>query len=276
MQKNDYINKAKLDFLKYNVNLLTSQINNFFNYKDELKIPKFKVGEKVFLKKGTLLHGTTRNLAGLHDIVSKGYICGYFNGAKRSRYPYCVSAWFINKDYDLKDYINYYSGGTIKYFNSVNDDKAISEVIPFDEMDTIMDRVIKNGFCSWKMEETREARFMPSLSQTAVQIGIIYDPTSESAKKLIKNDILNPSLVSNKNLRGFVNEKHLKEVLRERTRKDAFFTDRECAILFGLPTKMIEGILVGRNYEKNETILTEIKELLPNAYICNLDGIVIR
>ena len=55
-----------------------------------------------------------------------------------------------------------------------------------------------------------------------------------------------------------------------------FFTDRESAILFGVPVNFIEGILVGRTYEKDDSILNEIKELLPDCYICNLDGKVIR
>ena len=47
------------------------------------------------------------------------------------------------------------------------------------------------------------------------------------------------------------------------------------AILFGIPSNLIEGILVGRKYEKDENILKEIKKLLPDCYICNLDGNVI-
>ena len=61
----------------------------------------------------------------------------------------------------------------------------------------------------------------------------------------------------------------------DRKNKDDFFTDRESAILFGLPSNLIEGILVGREYEKNINILQEIKKYLPNCYICNLDGLVI-
>ena len=57
--------------------------------------------------------------------------------------------------------------------------------------------------------------------------------------------------------------------------KDDFFTDRESAILFGVPASLIEGILVGREYEKDQSKLKEIKQLIPNAYICNLDGKVI-
>ena len=61
----------------------------------------------------------------------------------------------------------------------------------------------------------------------------------------------------------------------DRKNKDDFFTDRESAILFGVPSNLIEGILVGREYEKDQSKLKEIKQLIPNAYICNLDGKVI-
>ena len=63
---------------------------------------------------------------------------------------------------------------------------------------------------------------------------------------------------------------------RERKNKNDFFTDRESAVLFGIPSNFIEGILVGRKYETDSTMLNKIKELVPNAYICNLDGIVIK
>ena len=47
-------------------------------------------------------------------------------------------------------------------------------------------------------------------------------------------------------------------------------------LIFGIPSCFIEGILVGRKYEKDDNVLKVIKDLLPNAYICNLDGMVIR
>ena len=43
--------------------------------------------------------------------------------------------------------------------------------------------------------------------------------------------------------------------------EDDFFTDRESAILFGIPSNFIEGILVGRVYEKDKDILDEIKKI---------------
>ena len=52
-------------------------------------------------------------------------------------------------------------------------------------------------------------------------------------------------------------------------------TDHELSIIFGLPSNLIEGILVGRLLEKNVPILEEIKSIFQNCYICNLDGKVI-
>ena len=46
-------------------------------------------------------------------------------------------------------------------------------------------------------------------------------------------------------------------------------------MLFGIPSNLIEGILVGKTYEKDKNVLNEIKRLLPNCYICNLEGKVV-
>jgi len=52
-------------------------------------------------------------------------------------------------------------------------------------------------------------------------------------------------------------------------------TDREAAIMFGLPSRLIEGVLVARTTEKDKNKLKYIKSKLPDCYICNLDGKVI-
>lgn len=52
-------------------------------------------------------------------------------------------------------------------------------------------------------------------------------------------------------------------------------TNRESAIMFGLPSSLIEGVLVSKKLEKNKKSLEYIKKRLPDCYICNLDGKVI-
>ena len=93
--------------------------------------------------------------------------------------------------------------------------------------------------------------------------------------KIIGNE-KNILFYNDEDVKEFINSDYYNKFVRERKNKNDFFTDRESAILFGIPSCFIEGILVGREYEKDEVILEKIKELLPNAYICNLDGIVIR
>lgn len=126
------------------------------------------------------------------------------------------------------------------------------------------------------MEQTKEARFLPSLVQNQVQIGIIYNSNNQYIKELLKGDLLIPENINDKDSKYFVNKQQYNQFIKERRNKNDFFTDRESAIIFGIPSNFIEGILVGREYEKNEEILNEIKELLPNSYICNLDGKVIK
>lgn len=55
-----------------------------------------------------------------------------------------------------------------------------------------------------------------------------------------------------------------------------FIFNTESAILFGMPSCFIEGILVSREYENDSDKLEELKRYFPNCYIANLDGIVIK
>jgi len=255
---------------------LLSQINNYYYAKNSGYIvnKEYNIGDDVYLKKGTLLHGTYKNIDGLKEIVKDGLISSWFVDARGSKYPSSVGVWNLKQDYLLKDYINFYSGGTVSYFNHLNDDRE-TEVIPFNEMSNFIDRFISKKYLVWKMEQTKEARFMPSLVQDIVQIGIIFDGNNDYIKELLKGDILEPKNIDDELVQDFVNENYYTQFIKDRKNKDDFFTDRESAILFGIPANFIEGILVGRIYEKDNKILNEIKSLIPNAYICNLDGKII-
>lgn len=269
MEKQEYIKivKSKLKFKSKEIML--NQIEKYYKVK-EYKVPinNYKIGDSVYLKKGTLLHGTYKNIDGLKEIVKNGLISSWFIGDRRSKYPSSVGVWNLKKDYLLKDYINFYSGGTIMYYCE-NDNK--SDVISYDNMKNFIDNVSNVDCHMWTLQQTKEARFMPSLIQNKVQIGIIFNGLL--SKELLEGDILNN--VDDKSVKPFVNSQYYKKFIIDRKNKDDFFTDRESAILFGIPSNLIEGILVGREYEKDNQILKEIKSLLPNCYICNLDGVVI-
>ena len=280
MNKDEYIKIAKDKLNSISSNIMINQIERYYKAK-ECVLPecKYNIGDLVKLEKGTLLHGTYKNIDGLKEIVNDGLISSWFINDRTSKYPSSVGVWNLKKDYLLKDYINFYSGGTIRYSGLLEDGEYSqnikTSIIPYDEMKNINEIIIDNPCRMWSMEQTKEARFMPSLVQEQVQIGIIFDGNNKYVKDLLEGDILNPSFISDNDVKEFVNETYYDKFIIERKNKDDFFTDRESAILFGIPSNLIEGILVGRKYEKDLDILKEIKSLLPNCYICNLDGVVI-
>ena len=276
MNKENYVKVTKAKLKGKAKKIMLNQIDNYYDAKNSSYVSqtKYKLGENVLLKKGTLLHGTYKNIEGLKEILKDGLISSWFVDGRYSKYPSSVGVWNLKQDYLLKDYINFYSGGTIEYKN-FDGEKIKTSVVSYDEMKNIMNTIDTDLCFRWYMEQTKEARFMPSLAQNFVQIGIIFDGDNEYIKELLKYDILNPDNINDKDVKTFVNPYYYTKFIKERINKDDFFTDRESAILFGIPANFIEGIIVGRTYENDENILKEIKILLPNSYICNLDGIVI-
>lgn len=279
MQKEEYIKitKEKINDEECQ-RIMLNQIEKYYKTKNEysVSLKKYNIGDDVILEKGTLLHGTYKNLDGLKEIVKDGLISSWFIDGRMSKYPSSVGVWNLKQDYKLIDYINNYSGGTIKYTglleNGEYGQNSKSEIISFDQMNDINNIVISNPCRMWYMEQTKEARFMPSLVQNQVQIGIIFNGNNHD---LIEGDILSDDL-NDDQVKEFVNPNYYERFLIDRKNKDDFFTDRESAVLFGLPSCLIEGIIVGRDYEKDENILNEIKSILPNCYICNLEGKVIK
>ena len=97
---------------------------------------------------------------------------------------------------------------------------------------------------------------------------------SEYAKKLIQADVWNLEL-DEETLEPFLDYRYYPKFLEERKNRNASTTDRETAIIFGLPPSLIEGVFIGRKLENNKEDVEYIKSKLPDCYICNLDGVVI-
>lgn len=282
MNKDEYIKIVnKNEYLDSNgKKILIEQIKKYYEVKNySIKKDTYNIGDEVKLNKGTLLHGTYKNIDGLKEILKDGLISSWFIDGRLSKYPSSVGIWNLKKDYYLKDYIDFYSGGTIMYCgvfeNGKDTQQNKTEVIPYTEMNNIIDIVSKVDCHMWTLEQTKEARFMPSLVQDRVQIGIIFNGSNKYLAELLKGDILNPNNINDDDVKPFINQDYYERFIKNRKYKDDFFTDRESAILFGIPSNFIEGILVGRKYENDNKILVELKTLLPDVYICNLDGKVI-
>lgn len=278
MNKKEYIKYINDNFVGKTKELLINQINKFYDYKDNFKLDKhnYKVGDEVFLKKGTFMHGTYKNIEGLDIITKEGFTAGTFrNNEFRQKYPYCVGFWNIQNDMKLSEYINLYSGCTIEFIGNGYRMEAAEEIrhTKLISVSDIENEIKNNDYSKWYVEQTKEARFLPNLQKDYVQIGFILNMESKEAKSLLEGDIFRLDF-DKEILKSFVVDKIYNHFINDI--RDDFFTNRESAIVFGIPPVFIEGILVGRIYEKDNDKLDYIKSELPNAYICNLDGKVIR
>lgn len=277
MNKEKYIEIANEKLNGRALEIMIEQINKYFQYKDiNIEKKKYNLGDMVFLPKGTLLHGTYQNINGLPTIVEEGLISNFFVDTGRvGKYPACVGVWNLQEDYKLSEYIDFYSGGYFRgkgYENNYKKDIVLS----YTELNNNLNKYIEDKkIFSWDIVQTKEARYLPNITQDVSQIGIIYNSDNIYIKDLLKLDILDAKNINDEDVKDFVNSDYYDYFIKARLNKDIYFTNRESAVLFGIPSNFIEGILVGREYEGKPEILSQIKELLPNAYICNLSGKVI-
>ncbi len=273
MNKNDYIKISSKKFKGKALKMVLNQIEMFYN-NEEVKKTKYSVGDLVYLKKGTFLHGLGLSPDAFDLIVEKGFIAKDFTGKTNNKIFNSIGMWNIQKDIYLSDYIKFYSGATFKYYE-INKNKKEERYIvaPFNQVESTAIKINNmDNVWSWTSEQTKEIRFMPTLASDKVQIGFILNMESEYAKKLSYADFFNKDM--NKNiLKYFCVKPFLKYYLKHPLNPS--ITDRESSIFFGLPSCLIEGVLVGRIYEKDKEKLNYIKSKLPDCYICNLDGKVI-
>ena len=258
--------------------LLINQVNLFYEENKTIKKTRYTKGESVFLKKGTFIHGIFGDLDNFDFTINNGFISTDFTETERAN-KICnsVGMWNIQKDILLKDYINQYSGFTITYSIGRGPGATLtSELIPYHKFDEVTEQ--KNNeedIWTYWGDQTKEVRFIPSLVSNKRQIAFILNMDSEYAKKLAYNDVWNLAF-DEEILTSFLDSRYCEKFINhDRIHKDASTTNRESAIMFGLPSSLIEGVFVGRKIENDEKALKHIKEKLPDCYICNLDGKVI-
>jgi hypothetical protein len=273
----EYIDIVNERFSGKSKELLLKQIDLFF---EDENIPKnkYSVGEDVFLNKGTFMHGILGDLDAFDYTVNNGFISTNFTGDQRSNKIFnSVGFWNIREDMLLKDYINLYSGFTLSYSIGRGPDASMETIlVPYHKFDEVTEE-INNREDVWMYwgDQTKEVRFMPSLVSSKRQIAFILNMDSEYAKELSYNDVWNLSF-DKETVAPFLNEKYIDTFIeKDRIHPTAATTDRESAIMFGLPISLVEGVFVGRKIENDEVALNHIKEKLPDCYICNLDGKVI-
>ncbi|HAB66741.1 MAG TPA: hypothetical protein DCE23_05185 [Firmicutes bacterium] len=273
-----YIEYANKTFKDKALELVLKNIELFYEDIEIEHIKKYNIGDDVKLSKGTFLHGISGLLDNFDWILENGFIAIDFTGKSegKNKIKNSIGMWNIQNDILLKDYINSYSGITITYtIGRGPGAKKVSELVPFHKFDEYTEQINNNDeIWTYWGEKTKEVTFLPSLVSNKRQIAFILDMESDYAQKLASADVWNTKL-DEETLIEFLDYRYYPEFINLRFEKNATTTDRESAIIFGLPSKLIEGVLVGRTIEQNKESLNYIKSKLPNCYICNLDGKVI-
>ena len=276
MNKEKYIEYAKNTFQGKALELVLNNIELFYK-NEKIKKKKYHVGEEVKLKKGTYTHGIPGLLDNFDWIVENGFISNDFTEENiHNKIRHSIGMWVIQKDCLLQDYIKEYSGFTITYtIGRGPGSKEVTKLIPYHKFDEETEK-INDDESIWMYwgDQTKEIRFMPSLVSNKRQIAFILNMESDYAKEMIKKDVWNIELVEEE-LKEFLDYRYYENFLKERVNRTAQTTDRESAIIFGLPSSLIEGVLVGRKLEQDKDSLKHIKEKLPDCYICNIDGKII-
>ncbi|MEE0683113.1 MAG: hypothetical protein UC703_01750 [Bacilli bacterium] len=276
MNKEKYIEYAKKTFQGKALELVLNNIELFYK-NEKIEKNKYQVGEEVKLKKGTYMHGIPGLLDNFDWIVENGFISNDFTEENiHNKIRHSIGMWVIQKDCLLQEYIKNYSGFTITYtIGRGPGSKEVTKLIPYHKFDEETEKINndENIWMYWG-DQTKEIRFMPSLVSNKRQIAFILNMESDYAKEMIKKDVWNIELVE-KELKEFLDYRYYENFLKERVNRTAQTTDRESAIMFGLPATLIEGVLVGRKLEQDKDSLKHIKEKLPDCYICNIDGKII-
>lgn len=258
--------------------ILLNQVELFYQTNQDIGKTKYNVGDAVKLTKGTFIHGIFGEIDNFDFTINNGFIATDFTDEPRSN-KICnsVGMWNIQEDILLKDYINQYSGFTITYsIGRGPESKTVSKLIPYHKFDEVTE-TINNDDEIWSYwgDKTKEVSFIPSLVSNKRQISFILNMDSDYAKKMAYNDVWNLDF-DEETLKPFLDYRYVEKFIeQDRINRDASTTDRESAIMFGLPASLIEGIFVGRKIENDEKSIKYIKEKLPDCYICNLDGKVI-
>ncbi|MBR3162309.1 MAG: hypothetical protein IKF19_06240 [Bacilli bacterium] len=281
--------KTRQEYEKYINEKFTGQakellLKNVELYYKKIIINKnnYNIGDSIYLKKGTFIHGLGGTPDSYNDfrifdyVCQNGFIGGDFNNRPTVKIYNSVGMWNIKKDTYLKDYIKLYSGVTVKY--RVGDrERGLTDYYELVPHNQIEKRFIElnndKDVWQWSAEQTKEVRFLPSLFSDKNQIAFILNMDNNYAKEIAKQDVWNKELRQKNIMKYFCSEYFLPELLEGNF--NASTTNREAAIMFGITPRLIEGVLVGRLIEKDKEKLKYIKSKLPNCYICNLDGIVI-
>ena len=273
--KEEYIKYALETFKGRALELVLNQIELYYDNESIITKNRYFKGDSVLLKKGTFIHGIRGRLDNFDWTLKNGFVSTNFTGVKNNnKYFNNIGMWNIQEDILLKDYVYLYSGVTLGYTIGRGYGSILkTKLIPYHEFESAIEKISDDeSIWMWNAEQTKEIRFLPSLASNKIQIAFILNMESEYAKKLKKADIFNKDMDYDV-LKYFIADRILDNFINDE--RNSFTTDRESAIMFGLPPKLIEGVILGRLLENDNDAINYINSKLPDCYICNIDGLVL-
>ena len=260
MERKEYVHFINNNFDPKAKKLLLAQLDNYYEVQENgSQKHKYKKGMAVSLLKGTLVHGLKKDLTELKSISKNGLLAPCIKERKVGK-QLGIPCYELQQGYKLKNYINFYSGATITF--KYGKESRI-KVVGHDKMNELGKYILNEpNVDHYNVSETLEASVLPSFIHNNVHFALIF----ENAEKFSKYDLLS---MTDSELKALAGDKY------ESYKLDKKQSERKVNILYGLPKEAISGIVVGREFEKNKEVLKEIRELFPDAYIANIEGLII-
>ena len=236
--KEKYVKDINNRFSGVSRDLLLEQVELFHKENNDIIKNKYGIGDEVKLSKGAFIHGIFGGLDNFDFTLENGFISTDFTSEPRAN-KICnsVGMWNIKEDVLLRDYINLYSGFTVTYSIGRGPEAALkSELIPYHKFDEFTERLNNDdNFWTYWGDKTKEVSFIPSLVSDKRQIAFILNMDSDYAKKLSYNDVWNLDFGEDV-LTPFLDYRYKDKFINsDRLNRNASTTDRESAIMFGLP-----------------------------------------
>lgn len=273
-------------YFRWNVRAKKECLQQLSLYEQILKTPvypqnTYKKGDMVQLTTKHYLHGLRGAFCenNLRQVREKGLLARDFFAQKPQRRtssykvktPKQLNLWRIQQPCTLAAYINLYSGAVLMLQSEGN--KKDIRLVAKNEMPTILDWIHTQTYWFWQMEQTKEQRFLPVQGQEFVQVAFILRSVDTRLDAMLEKDIFSKAY-SKQNICATTPKWFCENILfQEHT---PLTTNRESAILLGLPPSAIEGVFVSEAVENNEEQLQTIQAIFPWCYICNLQGKIIK
>lgn len=259
MNKEKYIGLVNKYFKRSNTTkkIFVEQIENFYNCKNN-NINNYKVGDIVKYTKDTLIHGTRLKYSELHVIKESGLIASeFYKGLEKKKKPFIIEFFSVDEECTLKEYLDKYSNGCTVVLHDIQGNTR-NEIMDYRN---VFDYLKKADYRDYTIYQNQEQRFLPNIFLDKVNIAFIL--TYDKANPIYKYNVFDKIFDIKLSKRIFP-KWYFKKYLT--TRKwDNYETGREKAFVFGIPSCMIEGIIVSKKYEADDKILENIKIHFLNA-----------